>query len=604
MSDFHPEWLADLGPWHAVGDTPFLARCLPSDPDGAILILRPWGPWEEQRWRAVFSPPDRDDDGQDWRHGEIKAPDGRYWPNRESAEDALDAAWSAWRARYRASRGVAPDDGRRHTLLVALTPSLLARIQALGFEVGSEGVLPWLVGKAEEMRAECDAFATYREMTTTALGIEPSSCAEDVAEAVNEMRLTLAAEQGKAEGVPNFSGMEWMDDVKVWRAALLRLVGGRTDHLRAMFGEEIVRAAVAWGDNDSARWDNLSAPEQAHWVADYIERAAMVAADKAIGQPAAEWRRPYRNLIHVLDVIDDRVMLSIPGWRSRWFVERTLDVFAPELRATVARDRYYFGLVNIGAESSDDLAIEVTELAPEPDPDDGPASEAAENAGRPSNVLLTLTPHLKACIEALGYIPGETPAGVLPWLVALAEGQRAILSVPVEGVNLEEVLRLDREATQEPWRSYNAAPFKESIPLLTTDEIRRPMVRYEADERLIVYYRTAAPALAREVQRLRLEVADLRTHHTEALTAAGAPLTDGDGKALSELQRVAYLSDLVDDGKARHLFQRLVERTAAALGLVGERFDPEIGEVCLPSWHDIPEQVEQLVKRSAARKTP
>lgn len=198
MSDFHPEWLTDLGPWHAVGDTPFLARCLPSDPDGAILILRPWGPWEEQRWRAVFSPPDRDDDGQDWRHGEILTPDGRYWPDRESAEAALDAAWSAWRARYRASRGVAPDDGRRHNLLVALTPSLLARIEALGFEVGSEGVLPWLVGKAEEMRAECDAFAIYRGATTTALGIEPSSCAEDVAEAVNEMRLTLAAEQAKA----------------------------------------------------------------------------------------------------------------------------------------------------------------------------------------------------------------------------------------------------------------------------------------------------------------------------------------------------------------------------------------------------------------------
>lgn len=92
---------------------------------------------------------------------------------------------------HRASRGISPDDGRRHNLLIALTPSLLARIEALGFDVGSEGVLPWLVGVAEEMRAECDAFATYREATTTALGIEPSSCAEDVAEAVNEMRAEL-----------------------------------------------------------------------------------------------------------------------------------------------------------------------------------------------------------------------------------------------------------------------------------------------------------------------------------------------------------------------------------------------------------------------------
>ena len=101
----------------------------------------------------------------------------------------------------------------------------------------------------------------------------------------DELRLTLAAEQGRAEGASSYAGMDWMDDVKVWRSALLRLVGGRTDHLAAMFGEEIARAAVAWGNGDSARWDNLSAPEQAHWVADHIERAAMLAADAATVKP-------------------------------------------------------------------------------------------------------------------------------------------------------------------------------------------------------------------------------------------------------------------------------------------------------------------------------
>ena len=177
--------------------------------------------------------------------------------------------------------------------------------------------------------------------------------------------------------------------------------------------------------------------------------------------------------------------------------------------------------------------------------------------------------------EACGYV-----ADLLSEIDRLTS-ERATLSAPVEGVNVDDVLRREarRTALMEQGNEEEA----------------------QDDEWWLL---NAAPTLAREVQRLRLEVADLRTHHTEALTAAGAPLTDGDGKTLSDPQRLAYLSDLVDDGKARHLFQRLVERTAAALGLVGERFDPEIGEMCLPSWHDIPEQVEQLVKRSAARETP
>lgn len=61
-------------------------------------------------------------------------------------------------------------------------------------------------------------------------------------------------------------------------------------------------------------------------------------------------------------------------------------------------------------------------------------------------------------------------------------------------------------------------------------------------------------------------------------------------------------ADLDDEDRALPTFRRLVERTAAALGLVGERFDPEIGEVCLPSWHDIPERVERMItERDAAR---
>lgn len=47
---------------------------------------------------------------------------------------------------------------------------------------------------------------------------------------------------------------------------------------------------------------------------------------------------------------------------------------------------------------------------------------------RPDNLLITLTPHLLDRITALGYVPGETPAGVLPWLVSEIEELRLTLA--------------------------------------------------------------------------------------------------------------------------------------------------------------------------------
>ena len=181
--------------------------------------------------------------------------------------------------------------------------------------------------------------------------------------------------------------------------------------------------------------------------------------------------------------------------------------------------------------------------------------------------------------------------------------ERAILSAPVEGVDVEEVLHLDRDATPGPWRTVRmdcGDYWGVEIVGPNGEQVTGEMRFTSEDRDLVERYRTSAPTLAREVQRLRLEVSDLRTHHTEALTAAGAPLTDDNGKALSDPQRVAYLADLADDGKALPLFQRLVERTAAALGLDKERLDPETGEMCLPSWHDIPERVECLIKERDA----
>jgi len=157
------------------------------------------------------------------------------------------------------------------------------------------------------------------------------------------------------------------------------------------------------------------------------------------------------------------------------------------------------------------------------------------------------TPHAPDCAEcgrgrahdegclALLATPAEEVVGLQDRVERLA-AERAALLAPVEGVDLEEVLRLDSEATQEPWRSYNAAPFKESIPLLTTDEIRRPMVRYEADEQLIVCYRTAAPALAREVIQLRAAVRFADEQGAEAIDRVSRAIVADKWNSTAQLQ--------------------------------------------------------------------
>lgn len=53
--------------------------------------------------------------------------------------------------------------------------------------------------------------------------------------------------------------------------------------------------------------------------------------------------------------------------------------------------------------------------------------DAASGAIPGETMLLHATPSLRARIVALGYRPGETPAGMLPWLVGQAELWRAAL---------------------------------------------------------------------------------------------------------------------------------------------------------------------------------
>lgn len=64
----------------------------------------------------------------------------------------------------------------------------------------------------DQTRRDAATFNAYRQATTTALGIDLNSCAEDVQAAVKELQLTLAAEQGRPEGAPS-EGWCWMGAV-------------------------------------------------------------------------------------------------------------------------------------------------------------------------------------------------------------------------------------------------------------------------------------------------------------------------------------------------------------------------------------------------------
>lgn len=75
------------------------------------------------------------------------------------------------------------------------------------------------------------------------------------------------------------------------------------------------------------------------------------------------------------------------------------------------------------------------------------------------------------------------------------------LLAPAEGVDLEEVLRLDQEATPGPWAVHGAA-FR--VALDGGIDYQFACAGYPRDMRLIAAYRTAAPALVREVACLRV----------------------------------------------------------------------------------------------------
>lgn len=94
-----------------------------------------------------------------------------------------------------------------------------------------------------------------------------------------------------ADAFEGFEGMEWMDDVRVWRGALLALVGGRTQELLEQWGEEYHAEALRAGGGDSAWFDNLSAPLQARWIALVRERQIMRRAQAHHDRRRAAQRR-------------------------------------------------------------------------------------------------------------------------------------------------------------------------------------------------------------------------------------------------------------------------------------------------------------------------
>lgn len=86
------------------------------------------------------------------------------------------------------------------------TPTISERIRSVAAQLRQfEEDFQRMEQERDEARLEADAFATYREMATTALGIDPASCADDVAEAID----ALKKERGEARHERDISVRDW-----------------------------------------------------------------------------------------------------------------------------------------------------------------------------------------------------------------------------------------------------------------------------------------------------------------------------------------------------------------------------------------------------------
>ena len=137
------------------------------------------------------------------------------------------------------------------------------------------------------------------------------------------------------------------------------------------------------------------------------------------------------------------------------------------------------------------------------------------------NLTIVLTPHLLERLQAAGLDLGA--GNVAVWLTERAETLAALL-VPVEDVDIEEVLRLDREATPGPWTPQTQCYWWGLVPCgppykgSPTDE--RVIKGAAMDARLIATYRSATPTLAHVLIQARARLAEVKQ-------ALGFAATDG-----------------------------------------------------------------------------
>ncbi|MBL8919905.1 MAG: hypothetical protein JNJ54_13645 [Myxococcaceae bacterium] len=86
-------------------------------------------------------------------------------------------------------------------------------------------------------------------------------------------------------------------------------------------------------------------------------------------------RRAVRQLFRVEDTGEESRQkvadVVVPGWRATKAVRIPLDLFPKDLRKKVKRGARFFALINVGAQSDEELFFEKFELAAAPDDTDG-----------------------------------------------------------------------------------------------------------------------------------------------------------------------------------------------------------------------------------------
>ena len=114
---------------------------------------------------------------------------------------------------------------------------------------------------------------------------------------------------------------------------------------------------------------------------------------------------------------------------------------------------------------------------------------------------------------------------------------------------IAEVLRLDACASRD-WRQDNCRIRRgAAAPLLTTTAHGEPVFIAYDDASAAVHCRTAAPVLAREVQRLMLRLAEVERERDEARAEAAKLTADREG-AVKAAGQAMYFDDDADYGTA------------------------------------------------------